>query len=336
MLQTDRLGHAEVKPSAPDNPPMHLMIPFAAPLSEAGRQARGSLSLPQLPQLRRLLAQLDVVDQTAGDEWSFTPPHEAALARELGWSGADGLLPWAARQAAADGLDVAGQAWGLVTPAHWHVGTDQVSLIDPQLLALDEAGSRAFFGAVKDLFTGDGYTLHWTAPLRWYAAHDSLATLRTASLDRVVGRNVDAWLGTDPAARRLRRLQSEVQMVLYSDALNDERIARGLLPLNSFWLSGCGLAQKVTVTGPEPTVDTRLRSPALNEDWAGWLKAWDTLDEGPVADAAARAEKGDPVRLTLCGERGSVTWQSVPRGFWRGLRARLTALPDLHAVLEPL
>lgn len=310
---------------------MHLMIPFAAPLSEAGRQARGSLSLPQL---RRLLAQLDVVDQLAGDECSFTPPHEAAMARELGWSGADGLLPWAARQAAADGLDVAGQAWGLVTPAHWHVGTDQVSLIDPRLLALDETGSRAFFGAVKELFTGDGYALHWAAPLRWYAAHDTLATLRTASLDRVVGRNVDAWLGTDPAARRLRRLQSEVQMVLYTDPLNDERIARGLLPLNSFWLSGCGLPQAAAV--PEPTVDTRLCSPALNEDWAGWLKAWDTLDEGPVADAAARAEKGDPVRLTLCGERGSVTWQSVPRGFWRGLRTRLSALPALQTVLEPL
>ena len=332
MLQTARRGHGlPPRIAAPDNPPMHLLIPFAAPLSEAGRQARGSLSLPQL---RRLLAQLEVVGQTTSDEWTFTAPHEAALARELGWSGADGLLPWAARQAAADGLDVAGQAWGLVTPAHWHVGTDQVSLIDPQLLALDEAGSRAFFSAVKDLYTGDGYTLHWAAPLRWYVAHDSLATLRTASLDRVVGRNVDAWLGTDPAARRLRRLQSEVQMVLYTDPLNDERIARGLLPVNSFWLSGCGLPQ--TVAAPEPTVDSRLRSPALNEDWAAWVKAWDTLDGGPVADAAARAERGEPVRLTLCGERGSLTWQSAPRGFWRGLRTRLSALPDLHTVLEPL
>jgi hypothetical protein len=310
---------------------MHLMIPFAAPLSEAGRQARGSLSLPQL---RRLLSLLDPVAQAAGDEWTFTPPHEAALARELGWQGADGQLPWAARTAAADGLDVSGRAWGLVTPAHWHVGTDQVSLLDPKGLALDEAASRACFDAVRDLFTGDGYTLHWATPLRWYATHDSLAGLRTASLDRVVGRNVDAWLGTDPAARRLRRLQSEVQMVLYTHPLNDERIARGLLPVNSFWLSGCGVPQ--AATAPEPTVDLRLRSPALNEDWAAWVKAWDTLDDGPIADAATRAEQGQPVRLTLCGERGSVTWQSAPRGFWRGLRTRLSALPAVQTVLEPL
>lgn len=310
---------------------MHLMIPFAAPLSEAGRQARGTLVLPQL---RRLLSLLDAVARTTGDEWTFTPPHEAALARELGWQHADGQLPWAARAAAADGLDVTGRAWGLVTPAHWHVGTDQVSLMDPQLLALDEAASRTCFDAVKDLFTGDGYTLHWAAPLRWYATHDSLAGLRMASLDRVVGRNVDAWLGADPAARHLRRLQSEVQMVLYTHPLNDERIARGLLPVNSFWLSGCGLPQ--AVTAPEPVVDMRLRSPALTEDWAAWVKAWDTLDDGPIAEAATRAERGQPVRLTLCGERGSATFQSAPRGFWRGLRTRLSALPALQTVMEPL
>ena len=310
---------------------MHLLIPFAAPLSDAGQQALGSLALPQL---RALLSRLDVVSRDEGDEWTFSAPHERALAHALGWTGADGLLPWAARQAAADGLDVAGLAWGMVTPAHWHLGTDQVSLLDPQVLALDEAASRACFDAVKDLFTSEGFALHWAAPYRWYATHDSLAAMRCASLDRVVGRNVDRWLGSDPAARRIRRLQSEVQMQLYTHPLNDDREARGLLPMNSFWLSGCGVAQ--AVVKPEPTVDLRLRAPALADDWAAWATAWDTLDDGPVAEAAARAARGEPVRLTLCGERGGVSFQSAPRGFWRNLGSRLSPAPAWQPVLEPL
>lgn len=313
---------------------MHLLIPFAAPASErsdAAGQALGSLALPQL---RALLSRLDVAGRDGGDEWSFSPPHEHALAQALGWVGGDGVLPWAARQAAADGLDVAGHAWGLVTPAHWHVGTDQVSLLDPQVLALDVAASRACFDAVQDLFTSEGFALHWAAPLRWYAAHDSLAALRCASLDRVVGRNVDGWLGKDPAARRIRRLQSEVQMRLYTHPLNDERAARGLLPINSFWLSGCGVTQPCAA--PEPKVDMRLRAPALGNDWAAWVKAWDTLDEGPVAELAARAARGEAVCLTLCGERAWVSHQSAPRGFWRRLGARLSAAPAVQTVLEPL
>jgi hypothetical protein len=41
-------------------------------------------------------------------------------------------------QAQADGVDTGDLAWGLLTPAHWHLGTEQVSLIDPLQLALDE------------------------------------------------------------------------------------------------------------------------------------------------------------------------------------------------------
>lgn len=310
---------------------MHLIIPFAAPLSEAGQQALGSLALPQL---RALLSRMQPTARDAGDEWSFTPPHERALAQALGWTGGDGLLPWAARDAAADGLNVMGQAWGLVTPAHWHVGTDQVSLLNPQALALDEAASRASFDAVQDLFIGDGFALHWAAPLRWYVAHPSLAAMRCSSLDRVIGRNVDGWFGNDPAARQIRRLQGEVQMRLYTHPLNDERITHGLLPVNSFWLSGCGLPQ--ASAGPDPVVDMRLRAPALDGDWAAWVKAWDTLDQGPLADVAARAARSQALRLTLCGERGSVSYENVPARFWNNLRKRLQAPPALRTVLEPL
>lgn len=312
---------------------MHLLIPFAAPLSEPGRQAARSLALPKL---QALLNRLREVDRDTADEWSLSPPHERARAKALGLQGGSGQLPWAALQAHADGLDVVSTsdlAWGLLTPAHWHLGTDQVSLIDPDSLSLDEAGSRALFAAVQDLFTSEGFSMHYGAPLRWYLAHESLASLATASIDRVIGRNVDAWLGTAPTLQRLRRLQAEWQMVMYTHPLNDAREARGLLPVNSFWLSGCGVAQ--TAKAPEPITDRRLRTPALAEDWAAWVKAWDTLDEGPLADLLARAERGEPARLTLCGERSWAAFEAAPRGFMGRLRSMWSPV-KAAAVLESL
>ncbi len=309
---------------------MHLLIPFAAPSSEAGRQALASLALPNLG---TLLGRLAEVQRDLGDELSLSTPHERALAQALGWRGGDGGLPWAARQARADGIEPGGQAWGLLTPAHWHLGTDQVSLLDPAELRLDDASSRALFDALRGLVTSDGLALHYGAALRWYVAHESLAGLATASLDRVVGRNVDAWLGSDPAARHMRRLQSEVQMLLHGHPLNEAREAAGLLPVNSFWLSGCGVAQPEA--SPEPQVDERLRAPALADDGAAWAQAWQQLDAGVLAQALAQAERGQALRLTLCGERGWAAFAMTHAGWWPRLRRRWSA-PAWRSILESL
>ena len=86
---------------------MHLLIPFAAPLSEAGRTSLQGLVLPVL---EALLAELSPTLRHEGDEYQLSPPHERALGAALGWQGADGALPWAAQSAIADGLDVRSRA----------------------------------------------------------------------------------------------------------------------------------------------------------------------------------------------------------------------------------
>jgi hypothetical protein len=149
-----------------------------------------------------------------------------------------------------------------------------------------------------------------------------------------VGRNVDAWLGSDPAARRVRRLQAEVQMLLHSHPLNEARESRGLLPVNSFWLSGCGVAQPEQAE-PGLVVDDRLRAPALAEDWAAWVKAWETLDASAIAACATALDQGRPVRLTLCGERASASLAAERASPWRRLRSRWQA-PAWPALLETL
>lgn len=306
-----------------DNPgPMHLVVPFAAPLPEAARPVLKSVSLPVL---EALLPGLGTRTLDAGDEWSLSPPHERAIARALGLAGADGTLPWAAREAARHGLDTAALAWGLLTPVHLHLGTEQVSLFDPAALRLDDEASRALFAAVEELFTSEGFTLAWLGATRWLAAHETLDGLPTASLDRVIGRNVDRWLPDARAARLIRRLLNEVQMLLYTHPINAEREARGLLPVNAVWLSGCGRRQAVA----EPSgivVDDRLRGPALAEDWPAWADAWRTLDAEALPALRDALRRGEPAALTLCGERSALRLEPAARSLWQRLTGAGRAL----------
>ncbi len=313
-MLTERPGRAA---GAPDNPAMHLLVPFASALSEAGRHTIRDLSLPNL---ERLLARLAPGARHGSDEYSLTPPHEAALAAARGWLGGAGTLPFAAHAARADGIEVLDLAWGMLTPVHWHVGRDEILLTDPAALQLDEAESRALLEAVRELFESEGFALGWGAPLRWYAAHESFAELPTASLDRVVGRNVDRWLPEGRPARLLRRLQNEVQMLLYSHPINEAREARGALAVNSFWLSGCGRWQEPETD--DVTLDERLRTPLLADDWAAWAEAWRALDAGPLAALADAAERGEPVALTLAGERFAQRFETDAASWWTRLRRR--------------
>lgn len=317
---------------------MSLLIPFAAPPTEApaaAHRAGASTAMrPALPHLGALLAQLAPEGRDEGEAWSLTPPHERALARALGWTGGDGRLPFAARAARADGLDSGDVAVGLATPVHLQIGMQQVRLADPAVLELSEPDSRALFDAVSTLVTSAGWGFAFGAAGRWYLLHESLAELATASLERAIGGSVSAWQRCEQAAGRIRRLQSEVQMLLHAHPLNAGREARGLAPVNSFWLSGCGVAQPEQ--GPAPEIDARLRAPALAGDAMAWAQAWQALDAGPIAALDAAAARGEPVELILCGTRCGVTLRTRARPWWQRLVARLAAPPSPWALLESL
>lgn len=310
---------------------MHLLIPHASSLSEACSHTLKDL---QLPHLTQLLTRLRPTARDEADEYTLSPPHERALAQALGIAGPDGGLPWAAHLAAGDGIDTADLCWGLLTPMHWHVGADHVTMLDPQALQLDEAESRELLDAVRPLFESEGWALVYGAPTRWYGAHESLADLPTASPDRVIGRNVDLWMPDHPQARLLRRLQNEVQMLLYTHPSTDRRTAQGQLPVNTFWLSGCGPRQPAAMP-PDLATDERLRTPLLGEDWAAWADAWRALDAGPLREALAALNRGAAVRLTLCGERAAQRFEPAALSWLERVKHRFQTV-DAAALLLAL
>lgn len=306
---------------------MHLIVPFASTLSDAGRDALRGL---RLPNLAALMAQWsgplrDDNSDGEGDEFTLNPPHERALARAFGWPLVDGALPLAVHWAAADGLALPARPTGLLSPVHQEVGTEQVALFDPLDLALDETASRALFSIVKPWFESEGFALHWGAPTRWYLQHEGLAGMATASLDRVAGRNINAWLPLQREAPLLRRVQSELQMLLYTHAFNSEREAAGALSVNALWLSATGPVTDAPKNIDGVRVDERLRHAALHEDGPAWAQAWLALDAEVIHKLLTHGQPGDS--LTLAGERRSASFHFNKPGWLARLKAGWAASP---------
>lgn len=298
-------------------PFLDLLVPWAGASDPSARAALDSVGLPQL---QALLRQLKPGPRVQSDALARSLPHEAPLARALGLPDGDGLTPWAALAAwdatpAAERPAIAQHAWAWITPCHFRIGADQVQLGHASALPLDESDSRTLLAILQDFFAEDGITLHYQEPLRWLARGAQFRDLPSTALDKVAGRNVQAWLtSTTPQERQLRRLQSETQMLLYTHPFNDARSERGLPVVNGFWVHGSGaLPTGWQPPAQRPQVDERLRAPALQGDWKTWAQAWQALDAGPLADLLAQARTGKAVRLTLCGEQDHQSWASAPR-----------------------
>ena len=292
---------------------MHLLIPFAACSADACQQALQTLPLPNLS---ALLQRLTPTQRDAGDDFTLSLPHERALARELGLPAGNGLTPWAARDVRKNGGQSGTAAWAFITPCHWRLATDHFLMDDPDLLQIEEQESKELMGAMAGFFLEDGITLHYASPTCWRAEGEVFRGLPSASLDRVRGRSLDIWMPEGEQGRPLRRLQSEMQMLLYTHPVNDAREARGLAPVNAFWVSGTGAWLEGARSGMFPAdlhMPQHLSPAALRADWPAWAKAWQQLDATACADLLAHLQQHGQGTLTLCGERSAQRLEAKPR-----------------------
>jgi hypothetical protein len=317
---------------------MHTLIPYAAP---PGPHCQDALQRLKLPHLSVLLQLMNPVAALHGNGQDLTPMAERVQAQAQGLDGLDGLIPWAADEAQRLGLTGlhGGDGWAWITPCHWTLQSNHADMDDPVHLSLTPRDCETFRAAMLPYFSEDGIRLFAHASgqphTRWLAHGDIFRQLPTASLDRVAGRTLDPWLPRQEQARNLRRLQNEMQMLLYAHPLNDQRKREHLPTVNAFWVSGTGsLPQPASPAGtPKPfALRDSLRTAALNDDPAAWVTAWHALDDSTLAQEAKRAAKGEPVHLTLCSDTQALTLAIAPLGVWERLRRRMSPV----AVTETL
>lgn len=313
---------------------MHLVIDHAAP---SGPHCQTALATLQLPHLAALLRRLAPAQQLTGEPHQLTPLSEHLRAAALGIDAEDGLLPWAAADAQRLGLKEATPSggWAWITPCHWQVNADHVEMLDQADLALSEEETATLMESMRGYFLEDGITVQPLTAGTWLAYGAAFKGLATASLERARGARIDRWMPRQAQARTLRRLQNEMQMLLYTHPINDARSAKRRTTVNSFWVSGTGDLPESHAGAAEMqtspiSVNTQLRAAALRDDAAAWLEAWHILDRTDLATADART-----LTLTLCGEHQAVTF-AQPAGSWlTRLRQRFTT-PNLIQLLSAL
>ena len=308
---------------------LHLLIPDANPLLHEGSALP---ALPPLPQLDALLRRLQVSDTITCADDAPDSPFERALARAHGLPGAPGQVPWAAFDSGTVGAPC---AW--LRPCHWQLGMDHVTLLPPDQLPLTEAESRALLAAVQPLLHEDGVTLAYQRPDAWLAQGELLRGLTTWSMARAaqqpLTREVLSLAATPAQSAHLRRLQNELQMLLYTHPVNDAREQRRQPPVNALWIEGAGTLDHAIAPQPRVRVDARL-APAATPDLAAWQAAWQAIDADSVAQLAQQLAQGAEVRLTLCGPRRAITLQpGTGLGFKISSLFSPQRLPDLREQL---
>jgi hypothetical protein len=303
---------------------MHTLIPFAAP---AGPQCQEAMTRLTLPYLAELLELLTPTPPLLGTEDSLSPLHERVHAKSLNLPGADGLLPWAALDARQLGLtrSFGETGWAWITPCHWQINADHVAMDHPDALALDAHEIDALRAAMQPYFSEDGITLHPLNHSTWLAQGDILRDLPTASLVRACGAKIDRWMPRVAQARSLRRLQNEMQMLLYRHPVNDARAAGRKPTVNSFWISGTGTLPAGAMDKSDTmSVQHRLEAAALRDDANAWAEGWQQLDSTLMATLLRQAKAGQSLELTLCGERMAAGFELQNTAWWNRIQRRFT------------
>jgi hypothetical protein len=271
LINTPHTSHESVQ---------HGVIAFAG---SSAAPLQSALDTLYLPHLEKLLTQMTCVaksSEPADAQSALLGPHEQALTL---W----GLSPHWGREV-------------YLTPCHWQVGMNEVLLLNPQELALNDNESRAMLAAMQGFFAEDGIEVTYESPLLWKAQGELFEGLPFAALDRAVGKNVKAWLPEASRARTLHRLQSEMQMLLYQHPVNDQRSLQGRWTVNAFWVhrnaSQMGLMQEGL------WVCTDLQEAAMQSNASLWQQQWQQVDDTLCRHLAARLQTPAEVSLTLCSD----------------------------------
>lgn len=314
---------------------MHFLISHAGAGSDHP-QCQAAISQLALPKLTELLGLLTIRPPLSGSPESLTPLRERLRAHHMGLTADDGLVPWAALDAHQLGLTkMHGNAgWGWITPCHLRNQGELFYMDDPQELRITSQECDTLRTAMQRYFQEDGIALYPLSDSTWLAHGAVFKDLPTASLERVVCSTINHWVPRQENARHLRRLQNEMQMLLYTHEVNEKRKTKNLPAINAFWVSGTGtLIQDFNThtmnqhTSPAtPQWNTSLRHAAQRDDAVNWVKAWHELDAGMLAELVQRAKMGKhPLVVTFCGEHRAITLELQDKPWWMRVKQQFSS-----------
>jgi hypothetical protein len=219
------------------------------------------------------------------------------------------------------------------------MGQSSAQLTDPDALQISVEESQALMARMAPYFQEDGVQLECSSlqPDRWWASGEVFKGVRCGSPARLLGQDLGGdWLQDVAHAlpAKLRRLQSEMQMLLYQDPVNEVREQTGRLPLNALWFSGCGALDEVFLA-PDPSggdfhCNMALEKATMQGHLNEWLAQWTVLDATVLQDLVKHVQDGVTCHWVLTGRDSWQTLVLAPGTGWRMTsRLPLWARPGL-------
>jgi hypothetical protein len=206
---------------------LHLLIPDLFPPQDVAAEVCAGL---RLPALQKLLSR---------GQASVEP----ATSLEDSLCRAFGVQAVAPVRAAADGLDVREGYWLCADPVNLQLHRAQMMLL-PEVGATREEAA-ALCDSLNTHFAGQGMRFFAPHPQRWYVQLQQEPQLSTVPLQQAAWQDAKFHQPQGADVLHWQRITTEMQMLLYANAVNQAREARGELLISSLWLWGGGRAQQI-------------------------------------------------------------------------------------------
>lgn len=186
--------------------------------------------------------------------------------------------------------------WACATPVHLLAAIEHLRIAPPGAVELDAEEVEAIgatlqehFSAADHVFVGDARG-GWL----WSSARDVQCT--SVEPSAAAGRNVRELMPAGRDGPEVCRLMNEVQMLLHEHPVNERRVARGQVTVNSLWLWGFGRVGEPTTVLPRLFSDDE------------WLQGLARLHGAPCGSPSELAQALDTV-----GGAVAVGWAHPPR-----------------------
>jgi hypothetical protein len=149
--------------------------------------------------------------------------------------------PSAALSALAQGLDLGACDWLHLDPIHLAAGLSHLSLVELEGELQPTAEQR---GALEPLLRRHlrdaGCCLQVLRSGGWLLQWPRLAPVRTVCPAAAAANDLELAMPQGEAGAMLKRLMTELQMLVHEHAVNQQRARQGLPEVNAFWLWGNG------------------------------------------------------------------------------------------------
>jgi hypothetical protein len=217
----------------------HLLVPNLFWPATAGVAPYAALALPALEMMLARGARARLAGCCL-ERW-------LAAAFHVDPTDASPLAPLALR---GDGVEPGSHCWITADPVHLKVHGAHVILAEASRYTIARQEADELVAALNAHFGARGIAFIAPTPQRWYARIAAAPRIRTVPTAEVAGRPIEDFLPQDEDGASWRAILNEAQMLLHQHPCNEQREARGELPVNSVWFWGAGCAPSVAADPP--------------------------------------------------------------------------------------